>query len=383
MRETVRELSEGSSEVDTINSAAPQEEEEGETTESEPTLHQNTLTEGDGIPTVPPPPRRLYHPDSFLSQSTGQELPSQGNHSASSSMIFHQSGVNLNTQRSTVSSLGMTRTNSGGQSQQVVQRQSSYLSFNAPERSRGNIQPGFYQQSRLSSHTLQSATPVGTPISGKSYVESSLEHTPPSNAAPVGNPEDDMDFSSFLNSSQPQASNRTQQKLWLQRETIASQNDSSMAVNSPISNISTRFKYEEVARSYMHIRRTGNPITESLKRVENIKPNHFKVRKPEQEMSEDVDKLKATSSDSKDIVDVLWKKAIDQHMTLPPKKPAQKLSANLSSSPGNSASNLFHMGQRSFGSQQKLDSALGRPKFGRTYDNTTSIPSPLSSSHRL
>lgn len=390
LRETVRELSKESSESATIGSPpAPTDNDEEEMTETEQTNHLIT----NDIPKEPTrtPPRKLYHPDSFLSQSTGQELPSQSNHSSNSSMIFQQSGVNLNLQRNSMTPLTMTKTNSNGQSQPTIERQSSYLSFKAPDRLvRGNVQPGLYQQSRLSSQTLPSGTPIGTPTNNIPISELISESTSPvppptaSSSVPVGNPEDDMDFSSFLNSSQPQTSSRTQQKLWLQRETIASLNDVNQNdTSSPISNISTRFKYEEVARSYMHIRRTGNPVVESLKRLDYMGPNHFKVRKPvESPVNEDTKKLKIDLSSTNDLVDSLWKKSIELQMTTPP-VPIPNPIKKTPTSPVKSASELFHMGQRNFGSQQKFDSIPSRSKFNRSFnDNSTIVSSPLSSKHQ-
>lgn len=391
MRETVRELSEGSSEVETIHSPTTQPDNEGEMTETEETVHQNTLTDNKQKQSVSTQPRKLYHPDSFLSQSTGQELPSQTSHSSSSSMIFQQSGVNLNMQRSMMTPLTMTKTNSAtNQSQPTIERQSSYLSFKAPDRSsRANTQQsGFYQHSRLSSQAIQSATPIGTPMSHENLSGSMLEQTPPLPvAASVGNPEDDMDFSSFLNSSQPQTSSRTQQKLWLQRETIASLNDPSHHISeSPISNISTRFKYEEVARSYMHIRRTGNPIVDSLKRLDKLGANRFKVQKSvDASVNEDMSKLKIDLSNKNDLVDSIWKRSIDMQMTVPPQKPIKKVSSQKSTPPMKSATELFHMGQRSFGSAQKMEpinssNSLNRLKFNRNLNesSTTPVSSPLS-----
>lgn len=351
-----------------------------------------------------PPQRKMYHPESFLSQSTGQELPSQGNkqpqnHSNSSSMIFQHSGINLNSGNSNnghsraqlamsgFTPLTLTKTNS----QHHIERQSSYLSFQASDRSKlaayqQNQQLQQQQQpqqslqmfnSRMSSHTPSSRTPASA---------NTLDGSSPKIPAPtaqlqqpdehpfVGNPDDDMDFSAFLTSSQPQTANRTQQKLWLQRENVVSINDSETSIgnDSIISNISTRFKYEEVARSYMHVRRTGNPIVDSLKRVERTSitsPTNLKVRPQRTSLDSQIQDTKFKSQDQTDLVQNLWKKSIAANITLPQIKsqPTQKLPNTQSQPVSNSplhprkteasqlaASELFHMGQRSFGSQPNL-----------------------------
>ncbi|GMM28091.1 hypothetical protein DAMA08_008070 [Martiniozyma asiatica (nom. inval.)] len=69
------------------------------------------------------------------------------------------------------------------------------------------------------------------------------------------------DFSSFLTSASPEPLSRTQQKLYLQRSNISTPSA------PPPSAISTRFKYEELSRTYMHIRRYHTPVTSSLRRI--------------------------------------------------------------------------------------------------------------------
>ena len=86
----------------------------------------------------------------------------------------------------------------------------------------------------------------------------------------------EIDLSSYLSSQEPEVETRTQQKLWLQRENVASLNVSEEGadqITSKIVNQTTRFQYEKISREFLHIRRHTNPTLDALKRInENQSP---------------------------------------------------------------------------------------------------------------
>lgn len=79
-----------------------------------------------------------------------------------------------------------------------------------------------------------------------------------------------LDLSSYLSSQEPEIESRTQQKLWLQRENVATLNDFEEGTSqtpSQIVNQTSRFQYEQLSREFLHIRRHTNPMLGSLQRV--------------------------------------------------------------------------------------------------------------------
>lgn len=220
------------------------------------------------------------------------------------SLIFQQSGLtlyNMNTQLS-LKNLQLTQTANANMkrtvSQQSLQRQESYLSFRVPDNHQnqtnfatlnGNLTqqkatnrleaPQHLQKSNLNltDSTSKIIIPkkdqddknVAQQVSQLSKQAKTLETLNDNAQAEILN----LDLSSYLSTQEPEIESRTQQKLWLQRENVATLNDFEEGSNqtpSQIINQTTRFQYEQLSREFLHIRRHTNPMLESLQR--NHKP---------------------------------------------------------------------------------------------------------------
>lgn len=264
-----------------------------------------------------------YRMKSVLSQSTGQEkqLPDNKYHEQNNnrgnqngedsdtslastttgqdSLIFQQSGLTLynmgGAQPSTKNmylNKGTTMTRNA--SQQSLQRQESYLSFRVPENNHNlqmsplqtkpsqstnkveisnNQVPNQYQndlanRDRSRPTTFEHQQKTDSPqqsLLSKQAQETSRGYSKNKKQEDVLN----IDLSSYLSAQEPTIESRTQQKLWLQRENVATLNDSEEinGKSSQIVNQTTRFQYEKLSREFLHIRRYNNPIVESLNRI--------------------------------------------------------------------------------------------------------------------
>lgn len=232
------------------------------------------------------------------------------------SLIFQQSAFtlyNLNTQPSlknlpdaqinpsnSVNQFNMNRT----VSQQSLQRQESYLSFKATD--------NFPNRSQLSMMNQGSNSTINNKVvtENPDHSFSKIERPAVSKANSIGQNESrhpkqhgasnstlqpsllsqqakeqqeskksdqsdilNIDLSSYLSTQEPEIETRTQQKLWLQRENVATLNDSEEVNNqtsSHIVNQLSRFQYEKLSREFLHIRRNTNPMLESLQRTHEI-----------------------------------------------------------------------------------------------------------------
>ncbi|AMD21327.1 HER048Wp [Eremothecium sinecaudum] len=77
-------------------------------------------------------------------------------------------------------------------------------------------------------------------------------------------------FSQFLQSGDQGTESRTQQKLWLQRESSLLSLPSQTASSNSIlmaTNIEVRREFERISNEYMNVRRFGNPLNDSITRV--------------------------------------------------------------------------------------------------------------------
>ncbi|AET37988.1 Tco89p Ecym_2241 [Eremothecium cymbalariae DBVPG len=105
-------------------------------------------------------------------------------------------------------------------------------------------------------------------------------HRHGSNVGPFNN------FSQFLQSGDQGTESRTQQKLWLQRESsfldLSAQSSSSDSIFLA-SNIEIRREFERISREYMNVRRFGNPLNDAMTRV--ITQHKIDVRKHNNKIS--------------------------------------------------------------------------------------------------
>ncbi|AGO13103.1 AaceriAFL054Cp [[Ashbya] aceris (nom. inval.)] len=78
-------------------------------------------------------------------------------------------------------------------------------------------------------------------------------------------------FSQFLQSNDQNNESRTQQKLWLQRESSFLDVSAHSATGSDAlflaSNVEVRREFERISREYMSVRRFGNPLNDAITRV--------------------------------------------------------------------------------------------------------------------
>lgn len=214
------------------------------------------------------------------------------------SLIFQQSGLtlyNMNPQTS-VKNLQLSHTTNANMkrnvSQQSLQRQESYLSFRVPDNYQnqsnmatlnGNLAQrkssnrfDLLQNSQNSNlddtesktiipKTNQDDKNNSQKVSQLSKQAKTLETLNDNSQADILN----LDLSSYLSTQEPEIESRTQQKLWLQRENVATLNDfeeGSSQTPLQIINQTTRFQYEQLSREFLHIRRYTNPMLESLQR---------------------------------------------------------------------------------------------------------------------
>lgn len=242
------------------------------------------------------------------------------------SLIFQQSGLtlyNLNTHPSNSN----INQNSGHHmnhyalsrnvSQQSLKRQESYLTFKAPENLKKNFQ---ISQNNESLSGNGNKTPE-IPQSQELKFPSERKHEPTQNNTNTlknsllsqqkqdqeGKEEArnilDIDLSSYLSAQEPEIDSRTQQKLWLQRENVATLNDSEDTQHAPtvIINQSTRFQYEQHSREFLHIRRFVNPILDSLNRIQDsgVTKRRLSIEKTTEASSMLAKSLRDTSGKSK------------------------------------------------------------------------------------
>ena len=245
------------------------------------------------------------------------------------SLIFQQSGLtlyNMNSQPSNKNLGHHSHTNSMQRtvSQQSLQRQESYLSFKVPE----NLQQKLQLTNLKNSMANQIKSPVPPPAEVKESQNRSVNEPEPrqnhfmsqkkgSSLSPLSTPPpmkeasststifkpkssiespnkesllskqtktqnnashevdfSTLDLSSYLSTQEPELETRTQQKLWLQRENVATLNDSEDGNNRNALNYinqTTRFQYEQVSREFLNVRRYTNPVLESLTRIQETK----------------------------------------------------------------------------------------------------------------
>lgn len=243
-------------------------------------------------------------------------------HNNQDSLIFQQSGLtlyNLTTQPS-AKNLQLSQVNASNvnkaTSHQSLQRQESYLSFKVPENRhlhmsmiKGDPQHQ-YKDNMVSTSDIPQrpkSSASEKEISGNiSKEKSNLDESTPQPVSLLskqaksmeygGTKQDNsqseilnLDLSSYLSSQEPEIESRTQQKLWLQRENVATLNDFEEGTSqtpSQIVNQTSRFQYEQLSREFLHIRRHTNPMLGSLQRVHFTQsaqslPNSKKLDVPE------------------------------------------------------------------------------------------------------
>ena len=273
----------------------------------------------DGLPTEPKAPHAT--PTSEMhsngsSQNTSLESASSSNlHSTKDSLIFQQSGLTLNNMIAPPSAknLNLSQPHPGNMSrtasQQSLQRQESYLSFRAPDKWQSISKMSNIAMSSMNNEALKAKSKESNGDSTKWHsnkidtlasaqtskgnitenVNSKEESAAEANTSLLSQAKNQMetsakkekyqevdlsklDLSSYLSTQEPEPETRTQQKLWLQRENVASLNDSEEMDNgytAHIVNQTSRFQYEQLSREFLQIRRYKNPILESLQRVDD------------------------------------------------------------------------------------------------------------------
>ncbi|CDK28807.1 unnamed protein product [Kuraishia capsulata CBS 1993] len=146
------------------------------------------------------------------------------------------------------------------------------------------------------------------------------------------------DFSDFLSTKSSSVETRTQQKLWLQRESalLPSSGDSSTnLVGAYATNSQFRTEFEKFAREYLNVRRYVNPTVESLKRIDIPRVKLAKNRR-----AQDIESVSRENSafafqqrqDSNEVQKHLarmWQNGCNQHL---PQKPELRNQDRFSSS---------------------------------------------------
>lgn len=245
--------------------------------------------------TLPHEPKVQIQPDSRKDSCTSTPNSTVSTTSTDinqDSLIFQQSGLtlyNFNTQPSTKNLNPTNHYNlSRNMSQQSLKRQESYLTFRVPDNLQKNLQMSsnnevLDRKSLQAMHTNNVRKPE-EPEKKQSLRENSPitpNKTQPPKSSLLSQQKKsqdeekkqatmlDIDLSSYLSTQEPEIDSRTQQKLWLQRENVATLNDSEYSQHAPaaIVNQSTRFQYEQNSREFLHIRRFLNPMLDSLTRI--------------------------------------------------------------------------------------------------------------------
>lgn len=234
------------------------------------------------------------------------------------SLIFQQSGITLNNlhmnplgKNAQISSLSRTS------SQQSLQRQESYLSFRVSDKSQGagtksNLSLSNANNGSIRERSKETSLATSRSTSSNQFDKLDSKQSSRGNEVKVGKEAEKtggntsllsqqaknknkphlndqeyqevdlskLDLSSYLSSQESEPETRTQQKLWLQRENVATLNDSEEMDNgntAHIVNQTSRFQYEQLSREFLQIRRYKNPVMDSLKRLDRDGLSNKKV----------------------------------------------------------------------------------------------------------